>query len=125
MPPLINNPSEVYARQLAKIGRGLPLFEPEPTESGEIQVGDVGYLKGGGFYRIFNTIEPEPDGVDLPDDFEFFELKDGKTAIQTRVGAMVADFHCGRSIRKTEIHGSLSTFVLVCVDILASRFLTH
>lgn len=66
----------VYSKLLFQRGYGYPLWEPEPTEAGEVLVGDVGYIRDGGFYRLFNTTLPadhplhESHGV--PDGYEPF-----------------------------------------------------
>ncbi|KAM5544405.1 hypothetical protein V8D89_002065 [Ganoderma adspersum] len=49
---------EVYTKLLFKRGHGHPLWEPEPTQSGEVLIGDVGYMLDGGFYRLFNATLP-------------------------------------------------------------------
>lgn len=103
---------EIYARQLFKLGRGYPLWEPEPSSNGEINIGDVGYVHQGCFYRIFNTITPE---ADLSDNFETFELRPRRgtaQAIQTRKAAMDSGFHYGRTIKESGLHGSSSALVL-------------
>lgn len=46
---------EIYSKQLFGRGYGYPLWHPEPNEEREIQIGDVGYLYQGSFWRIFNT----------------------------------------------------------------------
>lgn len=45
----------VYAEELASKGRGTPLWYPEPSERGEVEIGDVGFLYNGGFHRLFNV----------------------------------------------------------------------
>ncbi|PIL25477.1 hypothetical protein GSI_13367 [Ganoderma sinense ZZ0214-1] len=49
---------EVYTKLLFKRVHGYPLWEPEPTQSGEVLIGDVGYVLDGGFYRLFNATLP-------------------------------------------------------------------
>lgn len=49
----------VYASELAPRGRGTPLWYPEPSESGEVEIGDVGFLQDGGFHRLFNITVDE------------------------------------------------------------------
>ena len=34
--------------------KGYPLWFPEPHDTGEPQIGDVGYLEDGAFVRLFN-----------------------------------------------------------------------
>ncbi|EMD31093.1 hypothetical protein CERSUDRAFT_120141 [Gelatoporia subvermispora B] len=57
----------VYADQLYSLGHGMPLWLPEPTQQEgelpepEVQIGDVGYLHKGGFFRLFNISRPLGD----------------------------------------------------------------
>ena len=46
--------AEVYSKELNSLSLGCPLWFPEPTDSGEIQIGDVGFVRDGGFHRLFN-----------------------------------------------------------------------
>ena len=69
--------ADVYAEQLCYRGYGLPLWVPEPSKFGEVQIGDVGYVERGGFYRLFNAAFPADhpmnrDGV--PPEFEVMEI---------------------------------------------------
>ena len=62
--------AQVYAEELGKKGRGVPLWYPEPSTAGEVQIGDVGILYNGGFHRLFNVRFDEthpwnPQGVPL------------------------------------------------------------
>lgn len=68
------HPSEVYSQQLFKLAYGYPLWEPEPKEGqGEVEIGDVGYLRQGGFYRLFNAMRDAEDDIQhvgVPEDFQ-------------------------------------------------------
>ncbi|EKM58764.1 uncharacterized protein PHACADRAFT_72830, partial [Phanerochaete carnosa HHB-10118-sp] len=46
---------EVYASSLFPTNEGYALWYPEPHESGEVQIGDVGYIADGAFIRLFNV----------------------------------------------------------------------
>lgn len=61
-------PHDVYAQRLFKYRHGYPLWQPEPTKFGEVHIGDVGFLRDGAFYRLFNAMQPSSSSV-LPDDF--------------------------------------------------------
>ena len=68
--------ASLYADQLIPLGRGLPLWEPEPTGLGEVLIGDVGYVDEGAFFRLFNAM--------LDADFTVYENKDtGVSAVRT------------------------------------------
>ena len=47
-------PHEISASSLQTLSMGHALWFPEPHESGEPEVGDVGFMKGGAFIRLFN-----------------------------------------------------------------------
>lgn len=57
-----SSPWLLYAEQLLPRGHGLPLWHPEPSELGEVLIGDVGFVQEGYFHRLFNIIL----GVDHP-----------------------------------------------------------
>ena len=46
--------SDVYASCISSYVQGYPLWFPEPHDTGEPQIGDVGYLHQGAFVRLFN-----------------------------------------------------------------------
>lgn len=51
--------AEVYAEQLSSLSLGYPLWFPESSEpAGEPQIGDVGYVSNGRFWRLFNVTVP-------------------------------------------------------------------
>jgi hypothetical protein len=66
-------PYNVYREQLTSLFHGHALWEPDPTNLyAQVSVGDVGYVKEGCFFRMFNVLlewndplnytlcEPEP-----------------------------------------------------------------
>ena len=67
---------DVYTRLMFQRGHGYPLWEPEPTECGEVLIGDVGYVLDGGFYRLFNAMAAPEDPLNqrhgVPEGFEPF-----------------------------------------------------
>lgn len=72
-----SSPPDIYAEQLIRLGLGYPLWEPEPTEYGEVLLGDVGYTTEGAFYRLFNAIRPENDPVNaqgVPENFSVLQV---------------------------------------------------
>lgn len=58
--------AQVYAEELSAAGYGVPLWRPSPTESGQVLIGDVGYLEDGGWYRLFNATLPPSDPINGP-----------------------------------------------------------
>ena len=49
------------AHSLSNIKLGYPLWQPEPHTSGEVQIGDIGYIDGdGAFVRLFNVRTGDP-----------------------------------------------------------------
>lgn len=47
-------PCDVYPSSLFCLGLGYALWYPEPHDTGEPQIGDIGYVSDGAFIRIFN-----------------------------------------------------------------------
>lgn len=65
--------AQVYARELRSHNYGEPLWQPEPSQYGEVLIGDVGFIEDGRFYRLFNAALPADDPVNaefgVPDGF--------------------------------------------------------
>lgn len=57
----VYNFPDIYARSLRHLKFGIPLWYPEPQDHGETQIGDVGFLQLGCFYRLFNVLNPDMD----------------------------------------------------------------
>jgi|HubBroStandDraft_3_1064219.scaffolds.fasta_scaffold154725_1 hypothetical protein len=56
-------PWNVYREQLSSLFHGYALWEPDPVRAlyDEVSIGDVGYMKNGFFYRMFNVILSSDD----------------------------------------------------------------
>ena len=68
-------PPSVYAKQLARLGYGYPLWFPEPEDGHEVQLGDVGFIDGGRFRRLFNAMTGEGFYTEQrPEGFERLEI---------------------------------------------------
>ena len=65
---------DVYSVQLRSLRHGHALWCPEPSQQYPTSVGDVGYLSGGAFHRLFNAIVPAEDPrnarMGVPEGFE-------------------------------------------------------
>lgn len=46
---------DVYAEMLRELKRGQAIYYPEPRSEGPVEIGDVGYIRDGVFYRLFNV----------------------------------------------------------------------
>ena len=57
MPASGGHPSIVYQEQLSSLGYGTALWEPSPIKNfyDQVSIGDVGYIRNGLFYRMFNV----------------------------------------------------------------------
>ncbi|KAI0937984.1 hypothetical protein AcV7_003303 [Taiwanofungus camphoratus] len=124
---------DVYAEQLFKRGEGYPLWAPEATEDGEVLIGDVGYVRRGAFYRMFNAMREGDDEINktwgVPDGFkEFTSQNFGK---RRQEAAIDAGALCSKSVRKISVDASLSMYVAVSpglhqqCHLIALRSLRH
>ena len=101
--------SEIYASQLVHLGYGHPLWYPEPTKSGDVEIGDVGYIDDGHFYRLFNACRARShplnkDGV--PDGFKPLRLPVELTRDRFEV-VKPGDSLCSDSVRKVKVEMNL------------------
>ena len=83
MPPLEQDPDKdcnIYARELGKLKNGLPLWFPEPTKFGEVLIGDIGYIREGAFYRLYNVLRESSDPINqqfpAPSGFERLKVNE-------------------------------------------------
>jgi hypothetical protein len=69
-------PYHVYRDQLTSLSQGLALWDPTPPKDiyDNVSIGDVGYVQGGRFIRMFNVMLPwdDPSNKKLgePDPYE-------------------------------------------------------
>ena len=99
---------EIYASQLVHLRYGHPLWYPEPEESGEVDIGDVGYITDGTFNRLFNArYDPnhEKNKNGVPENFDKLLVSDEDISERKRMvepgTSLVSD-----SVRKVEINAS-------------------
>jgi hypothetical protein len=59
----VDPPFNVYRECLSSLYHGVALWSPNPVESiyNQVSIGDVGYLDGGAFIRMFNVTRPWDD----------------------------------------------------------------
>lgn len=59
----VEQPFNVYRESLSTLYHGLALWKPNPVEGvyNQVSIGDVGYVSGGAFIRMFNVTLPWDD----------------------------------------------------------------
>ncbi|KAI0642071.1 hypothetical protein C8Q79DRAFT_918179 [Trametes meyenii] len=101
---------DVYTRLLCERGYGHPLWFPEPSQAGEVMLGDVGYIDDGGFSRIFNaTLPPEDPANHLGVPEGYTPLEYPAYVVKDRPNALSPGPLCSKSVSVTEIGGYVST----------------
>lgn len=111
------HPSSIYTEQLHTVGEGDAVWFPEPHISGEVQIGDVGYILEGAFVRLFNVISPQeypvPDS-DLPEGFEALQ-EPRMRCMDIRERALTPGHHNSKSVVcsqvKLDVSGCASTSI--------------
>lgn len=103
----------VYADQLIHLGHGHPLWQPEPPEKlGEVQIGDVGVLQEGCFYRLFNAMYSHDDPINIesgvPDGFEVLKVADRRLLIQSKDEFLQPGALHATSVTLRKVSGELS-----------------
>ncbi|TBU44308.1 hypothetical protein BD309DRAFT_42643 [Dichomitus squalens] len=102
---------DIYAEQLFTLGYGHPLWVPEPcVESGEICIGDVGYLRAGGFRFIFSSMKeqdhPRNTRIGVPQGFQPFRPP-GHQLVRRPNEIMQGQLHSA-NLRSTSLSGGVS-----------------
>jgi hypothetical protein len=69
----------IYREQLANLYHGYALWEPDPGgQVDTVSVGDVGFIRYGRFFRLFNILlsedHPTHERLGVPDGFEKLDL---------------------------------------------------
>ena len=98
----------IYAKQLFGRRHGYPLWEPEPHKGVETQLGDVGWLYGGRFFRLFSAIRPPDDpsqSYGTPHDHVHWKVKPIQLA-ETK-GA-IKSYLCSQSVTSFNLDGQLA-----------------
>ncbi|KAG6909114.1 hypothetical protein DXG01_001988 [Tephrocybe rancida] len=76
-------PHDVYAEQLSAAHYGHPLYHPDPpVGESPVEIGDVGFIRDGSFFRLFSATKPYNDAVQVygvPDGFEPLDLGQPRT----------------------------------------------
>ncbi|EKM59058.1 uncharacterized protein PHACADRAFT_86540 [Phanerochaete carnosa HHB-10118-sp] len=102
-------PDEIYSSSLATLHEGHALWYPEPHESGELQIGDVGFMSRGAFIRLFNldTSAPEKKVTFWPTPFEDIEpLPPHVLQIDRRRRPLLPTHYRSHGVESRQIHAS-------------------
>ncbi|EKM58880.1 uncharacterized protein PHACADRAFT_191194 [Phanerochaete carnosa HHB-10118-sp] len=102
-------PDEIYSSNLNTLYLGHALWYPEPHVTGEVQIGDVGFIRCGAFVRLFNldTSAPEKKVKFWPKPFENFEpLPPDVLQVDTRSSPLVPNHYCSDGVESREIQAS-------------------
>lgn len=91
-----------YAEQMSCLHHGYALFEPDPEGCGsdKIRIGDVGYVRDGAFFRLFNICASADDPINsfgVPVDFEPLRESFRRTHART---SLPAGLMSSKSVRK-------------------------
>lgn len=114
----------VYAKQLFYRGHGLPMWIPEPSEFGTVQIGDVGYVVDGCFYRLFNATKPADHSLNCNGVPASYEPLVFKPSLVHRVNDYLPPGPlCSRSVRDAEIRIGIAACVLC--SCLGGQHLTY
>ena len=99
----------VYARELRAHGYGEPLWQPEPSQYGEVLIGDVGFIADGRFYRLFNATSAADDRVNaefgVPDGFVPLQYNK-RVHLQTNENYLPPGPICSKSMVLAKVDGN-------------------
>ncbi|EKM58804.1 uncharacterized protein PHACADRAFT_248889 [Phanerochaete carnosa HHB-10118-sp] len=99
----------MYSSCLQTLCLGHALWHPEPHESGEPQVGDVGCVHEGAFIRLFNldTSASEKKVTFWDPPFDITEpLPRGMLKIDRRQRPLVPGHYCSHGVESTQMQSS-------------------
>ncbi|GJE97233.1 WD40 repeat domain-containing protein [Phanerochaete sordida] len=105
-----STPAQIYAHSLKQLSLGRALWYPEPHDTGEPQVGDVGYLSDGAFVRLFNLDTSDPNKKVTywkPRSFVVDEeLPEGVLKIDRRRQPLARGEYSSHGVEKRKVHAS-------------------
>ena len=109
---IMGEAARVYAEQLGSLSLGHPLWFPNPTATGEVQIGDVGFLEDGSFHRLFNVmVEPDHEWNRLGPPPDFTPVKIPTHLRHHMEEYMHPGIHSSSSVRVCSISPELSECV--------------
>ena len=106
-----SSPYIIYPSSLFCLDLGYALWYPEPHDSGEVQIGDVGYVHQGAFIRAFNinTSEDKHKVTWWKKRFEITEPPPEDVFVLDKRGRPIEDGpYLSRGVQEKEIGGSVS-----------------
>ncbi len=112
MPSLDQETYDLYSDQLKSLKLGHAIYEPEPNEGeGEVQIGDVGYIKYGRFMPFASVFTSE-HGIPAVDD---------KYRLITKLGKLDKGVMSSRSVHSEKVEFELSASVLHSIVIAVTH----
>lgn len=104
----------VYAEALFSLGIGHPLYEPDPAgQYDRVRVGDVGYVRSGVFFRLFNICSPADHPLNsdfgVPDNFVSLVERDSRVHWRE----LVSGPRLSTAIRQTGPIADPSSYVII------------
>jgi hypothetical protein len=106
-----SSPHIVYSSSLASLGLGHALWYLEPHDTGELQIGDVGYIRDGSFVRLLNidSSKPEHQVTHWDEPFEVTEpLPPGAFRRESHVEPIVPGHYCSHGVEQREVGASVN-----------------
>ena len=105
-------PSSIYSEKLSCLYEGHALWYPEPHITGEVQIGDVGYVNDGAFFRLLNVRSGVPQINFWPTSFENPEPLPPKAfLIDTRSQPLVPGCYHSDGVEEVHFEGSGTMYV--------------
>lgn len=100
----------VYSSSLSSLSLGYALWHPEPHTTGELQIGDVGYVKDGAFIRLFNinTSLPEHQVTSWSRRFEITDpLPTDVFQVDRRDALLTPGHYCSHGVEQKDVGTSI------------------
>ena len=102
-------PDVVYPSRLADLYQGHALWYPESHNTGEPQIGDVGYMSGGSFIRLFSlnsSLKPEQQVTFWPTPFTPAQLDPGVFEQLDKREALRPDHYLSHGVYRRKLSGA-------------------
>ena len=104
-------PDQIYASSLSTLYQGYALWYPEPHVTGELHIGDVGYIRDGAFIRLLNIDPAAPKQKNVTSWDPPFEIGDSLPPnafkLDSRREPLEPDHYRSHGVERVSLHGSL------------------
>lgn len=113
------HPSTIYDSELRCFHEGRAQWFPEPHSTGEVQIGDVGYIKNGQFVRLLNVCQGVAPIGFWPKRFKDVEPVPNDILLVEVCEPFPSGRYYSEGVEEVQIEGSGKVYVFISCSLLS------